>query len=292
MAGKHRGLGELHAAVFLFGIAGLFGKWLALPAVWIVCGRAGFAAVVLGLVVLGTKQQWRAASGRDALALAALGALLAFHWTAFFHAIQLSSVAVGLLTFSTFPVFVTFLEPWFFGETLRGRDVAMAAAVAVGLALVPPSWDVGNAAARGAMWGVASGVSFAVLSVANRKYVGSYPAATIACWQNGIACAVVLPLALGSGAAPSPRDWLLLACLGVFCTALAHALFVHSLRFVRTQLASVTACLEPVYGIAFAWILLHDAPSTRTLLGGGIILAATIAATRMRGASEAAGRSA
>jgi len=261
-----------------------------LPAVWIVCGRAGFAAVVLGVVMLGAKGQWRAVSRRDAAALAALGALLAFHWTAFFRAIQLSSVAVGLLTFSTFPVFVTFLEPWFFGEKLRWRDVATAAVVAVGLALVPASWDVGNAAARGAMWGVASGMTFAVLSVVNRKYVGSYPAATIACWQNGIACVVLLPFVWGSGAAPSPRDWLLLACLGVFCTALAHALFVHSLRFVRTQLASVAACLEPVYGIAFAWLLLHEAIPARTLLGGGIILAATIGATRMRPTSEAAGR--
>src|SRR5258706_6090713 len=39
----------LHAAVLLFGFAGLFGKWLALPAVTIVFGRSAIAAVALSL---------------------------------------------------------------------------------------------------------------------------------------------------------------------------------------------------------------------------------------------------
>jgi hypothetical protein len=40
--------------------------------------------------------------------LGLLGLILAVHWITFFHAIQVSSVAVGLLAFSTFPVFITF----------------------------------------------------------------------------------------------------------------------------------------------------------------------------------------
>ena len=37
----------LHAAVALFGFAGLFGKWLALSPVAIVLGRTAIAAVAL-----------------------------------------------------------------------------------------------------------------------------------------------------------------------------------------------------------------------------------------------------
>lgn len=36
------------------------------------------------------------------------------HWVSFFKSIQVSTVAVGLLSFSTYPVFTTFLEPLFF----------------------------------------------------------------------------------------------------------------------------------------------------------------------------------
>ena len=39
--------------------------------------------------------------------LIVLGIILAVHWTTFFYSIQLSTVAIGLLTFSTFPIFAT-----------------------------------------------------------------------------------------------------------------------------------------------------------------------------------------
>jgi hypothetical protein len=42
-----------------------------------------------------------------------MGMILAIHWTTFFKAIQVSTIAIALLTFSTFPVFITFLEPYF-----------------------------------------------------------------------------------------------------------------------------------------------------------------------------------
>jgi drug/metabolite transporter (DMT)-like permease len=74
----------------------------------------------------------------------------------------------------------------------------------------------------------------------------------------------------------------LLVFLGVICTALSHALFIRGLRFVRAQLASVIACLEPVYGIAFAFFLLHEVPSTATFAGGALIVVTTVAATRRR----------
>ena len=39
-------------------------------------------------------------------------------WIAFFKSIQVSTVAIGLLTFASYPLFTTFLEPVFFKEKL------------------------------------------------------------------------------------------------------------------------------------------------------------------------------
>jgi drug/metabolite transporter (DMT)-like permease len=75
----------------------------------------------------------------------------------------------------------------------------------------------------------------------------------------------------------------LLAFLGVVCTALSHALFIRGLNIsVRAQLASVIACLEPVYGIVFAYFLLHEIPSIHTLAGGAVILMSTLVAMGRR----------
>ena len=68
--------------------------------------------------------------------------------------------------------------------------------------------------------------------------------------------------------------------LGVLCTALAHTLFIAALRTVTAHTASVVAALEPVYGIALAFVLLGEVPGARTLAGGALIVGAAVVATR------------
>jgi len=111
---RRRGLFEIHLAVLFFGLAGLFGKLVLLPSTIIVLGRVLFATIFLSLVLLYLKQGIRLRQKQDYFFMALMGVILAVHWVTFFQAIQVSTVAIGLLTFSTFPVFVTFLEPFFF----------------------------------------------------------------------------------------------------------------------------------------------------------------------------------
>jgi drug/metabolite transporter (DMT)-like permease len=72
--------------------------------------------------------------------------------------------------------------------------------------------------------------------------------------------------------------------LGVFCTALAHTLFISSLRRLSAHTASVVSALEPVYGIALAAGLLAEIPGPRTLAGAALIVTAAVLASRRAGA--------
>ena len=108
---KKRGILAVNLAVLLFGLAGLFAKWIRLPAIAITFGRVLFSSLALGLYLLLRRQSVRVARPGDRLLLAAAGGILALHWWAFLQSIQLSSVAIGTITFSSFPLFVTFLEP-------------------------------------------------------------------------------------------------------------------------------------------------------------------------------------
>lgn len=81
---------------------------------------------------------------------------------------------------------------------------------------------------------------------------------------------------MGQLPALSLRDWLGLAVLGVVFTALAHALFLFSLRVLPAQRVAVVTALEPVYGMAFAWLLFAQVPDARMWLGGAVIVLATL----------------
>ena len=263
---------QVHASVFLFGLSGLFGKFLDLPATVIVLGRTGFATLALGLVLGLGGQTLRPRSAQDLLGMALLGGLLAFHWVSFFHSIQLATVAIGLLTFSSFPVFVTLLEPLLFKTPWRWRDGAIAALVVLGVALVIPEYRLGSATTLGAIWGLLSGLSFALLQLLNKGYRQRYSALAIAFYQDFFACLSLLAIAPLTSLALSTREVVLLLVLGVLCTAVAHTLFIESLAVLRTQTASIISALEPVYGILLAALVLGEVPSFRTLVGGGLIL--------------------
>ena len=271
VSAKTQGLIEIHFAVLLFGFAGLFGKFLNLAPAWIVFGRTFFASLVLYLVLQYLKHPLHL-KAKEAGHFFGLGALLALHWWTFFHSIQLSTVAIGLLTFSTFPIFITFLEPYFFNEKLRPFDVLTAGLVCVGLFLVIPDFEWSNSHTQGAFWGTLAGFTFAILSLMNRKYTQSHSPLVIAYYQNFFATLVFVPVVFFENWNLKAQDFVVLAVLGIFCTAGAHALFIRGLRHIKTQLASIIASLEPVYGVAFALVLLKEIPTGRTLLGGLIIL--------------------
>ena len=274
--GRRGGLAALHAAVFLFGMAGLFGKWITAGAMLIVFGRVLFASIALGALIFLCRRGFVLPDIRAAGLLLTCGALLVLHWAAFFHSIQVSSVAIGLLAYSTAPVFAALLEPWWFREPPSYRGFLASLVSLGGVALMIPQWQPGNVVFQGASWGVVAGCSFAVLSLLNRELGQKYDATSLAFYQDAAAALMLAPFLPFFWSTPSPREILLLVMLGVVFTALAHGLFIQSLRHVKARLATLVSTLEPVYGILLAALLLSEIPTTRTLLGGAIILGAVI----------------
>jgi drug/metabolite transporter (DMT)-like permease len=263
---------SLHAAVLLFGVAGLFGKWLALSPESIVLGRTAIASVALAALL----RVLREPSGGFEWRLAAGGAVLALHWIAFFRAVQMSSVAVGLLGYASFPLFVLIVEGIFLRRRLHLADWVTVALVTCGLLLLVPEFRIENRVVQGLCWGMLSGLMFALLTVGNRALVSRRSATGVALWQNACAAACLVPGFALNPVLPTPRDVALLIVLGVVCTALAHTLFIRSMRVLSAHTASVIAALEPVYGIALAFAVLGEVPGWRTLIGAALIVGAAL----------------
>jgi drug/metabolite transporter (DMT)-like permease len=265
----------LHVAVLLFGFAGLFGKWLSLAPGVIVLGRTLVASIALGLVLRMTEERLGSFEWR----LGVNGGVLALHWVSFFQAIQVSTVAVALLGFASFPLFVLLLETTLLRRRLRVDEWATAALVTAGLLLLVPEFRLENRTLQGLLWGIVSGFSFALLAVCNKALAGRHSAGQIAFWQNACAALCLLPVLAVAPSTLDARSLMLLAALGVLCTALAHTLFIRSLRALSAHTASVVAALEPVYGIVLAFLLLGEIPPPRTIAGGALIVGAAMLGT-------------
>jgi drug/metabolite transporter (DMT)-like permease len=275
-----------HAAVALFGFAGLFGKWMHWDPVAIVLGRTAVAALVLLLVVRYRKGELRL----PAPGMIGNGVILAMHWVAFFAAIKESTVAIGLLGYASFPLFVPWLERAMLRLPVTAGKAGGAALVAMGLVLLVPEFSWQSHTVRGLALGILSGFTFALLTVRTRKLAPDRWSSEIALWQNAVAALCVLPIVLWQGGVGGPLDLPELGkvlLLGVVCTALAHTLYTASLARLPAWVA-VCAALEPVYGIALAFLLLDEVPGARTLLGATLVVSAAIVASRRARASPVA----
>ena len=282
---KTKSLLEIHLAVLLFGATGLFGKFLNIPAPFITLGRVFFASAALGLVFIFKKTDIKLNSKNDYYTIFALGTLLAFHWSAFYKSVQVSTVAIALLTFAAYPIFVTFLEPIMFKEKIKKMDIAFAFTMFFGVILIVPEFNLENNLTIGVLWGMSASIVFAAMSLLNRKFAANYSGSVIAFYEQGVAALVLSPLLFFSTPVMTTTDWGLIILLGVIFTGVAHSLFIGGMRAVRAQTAGMIASLESVYGIIFAAIIISEIPSTRELLGGAIILG-TAAYSTLRASKE------
>ncbi|HHJ1297015.1 TPA: DMT family transporter [Pseudomonas sp. H2] len=280
---NHRtALGALHIGALFFGLTGVFGKLAASasPAI-IVFGRAAFAVIALALFAQFARKGWHRLTGPDVRRLLLGGVLLAGHWVSFFIAVKVGGVAIATLGFTSFPAFTVILEGVLFRERIRRNESVLVVLVCIGLVLVTPAFDLASQATGGLLWAMLSGLLFSLLSLTNRAGSGRLPAVQAALWQNLVVSLCLLPFAASGLAAVTPMDWVWIALLGIFCTGVAHSLFVASLAVIKARTAAVVFGMEPVYGIAVAWAVFAETPTVRMLLGGALIIFAIVLSSRL-----------
>jgi drug/metabolite transporter (DMT)-like permease len=278
-----RALFEIHFAVFLFGLSGLIGKMISLPPMLIVFGRSFFAMVTIALILKLGGRLFIKIQRSHFLVILLTGVILAFHWFCFFYSIHISTVAIGLLTFSSFPIFVTFMEPIFFHEKLKLRDILLAFMVVIGLTLTVPAFDMKNQVTLGIIWGILAGFTFAILSLLNRTVTKFYSSIHITLIQNSAAAIVLMPAVFLSEFQIKTLDYFLIPVLGIFCTALSFGLFVKSLKSLTAKTVALIMSLEPIYGIILATVIIHEIPTQQTVIGGIIILGAVAIESMIQG---------
>ena len=263
---------SLHIAVMLFGLSAVLGQFVTAPAVIVAGGRVICSSLLLFLLSIAGRASLKLKSRKDYGIAVFAGIVLAVHWTTFFQAIQSSSVAIGTITFSTFPLFLTFLEPLLFREKLKVTSVLSAAILLLGVFITIPEFSLENQITIGILWGMVSSLSYAVLSLANRYLSRSYAARTVCLYEQGTAAVVLLPAMFLVKTSWTTQNILGIAAIGFICTAFAHSLYVAAQRKVKAQTAGIISGMETVYGIVYALLFLGEVPGIRELIGGAVIL--------------------
>ena len=269
----------LHVAVMLFSISGVVGQFVEIPSVLVAMGRVICSSILLFIIAKVKKESLKLESKKDYILIMLAGAVLAVHWTTFFQSIQVSSVAIGTITFSTFPLFITFIEPIVFKEKIKMRSIVNAVILLIGVLITVPEFSMENQVTVGIVWGMISSFTYAIITLANRYFSKKYIGRVVCLYEQGTAAIVLLPAAFLVPAVWRPQDIAGVLVIGFVCTAFAYSLYVSAQNGVRAQTAGIISGMETVYGIVYALIFLSEVPSGREIIGGIVILGVALMAS-------------
>jgi drug/metabolite transporter (DMT)-like permease len=243
--------------------------------------RLALAALTLGAVAVGTGRASLLGPQGRLRALALLGVVQGAHWLLFFEAVDHGSVALAVLTFYAAPLVIALVAPIVLPERYSPVVLVSCGVGAVGILAIAlgGGGTEGGRSPLAIAAGLGSAVTYAALVILSKRLLAAaVPPVTIAFWDCLVGAAAVSPVLLvAERVVPSGTDeWAVALTLGIVFTGLSTLVYATLLRHVTAQAAGVLTFLEPVSGVALAWLLLDQRPGTATLVGGALVLAAGI----------------
>lgn len=246
--------------------------------------RFGFAALLLGIVVLILRLPFRAGPG-EGLKLLGLGAVgYATEAGFFFAGLNHGTAATVTLLFYTYPVMVSLLS-WAFGLGLPGKLLGSAlAATTAGSALIVLSGGGVEISRAGIAFALTSALTFAFYILGADRVLKATNSLVGAMYVSVSASAGLVVYAFVSREAQLPAGWdqwgpILGA--GAFTAGAFVCLFagLRRLGAVRTSIISAT---EPLNATILAAIFLSESIRPITALGGAFILGGAVTAALAR----------
>ena len=269
----------LVAGVLLVSVGAILVRLAAAPPLAVSFYRMAIASLLLSpFAWADARRSVPRLASRPRLLLVASGIALALHFATWIASLSHTSVAASVLLVNTAPLFAIVLSVVFLRE-----KPSLVLQVAILLAMVGAAvialGDRGSSPASlfGNLLAVAGAVTLATYQVIGRGLRATLPlnAYMLLVWGTATLTLAALVAGFGTRFAPfPPRTWLAFAALAVVPTLGGHGLTNRALRSLPAPTVGLFLLGEPVIASLLAILLFDETPSTSTLVGGAIILAA------------------
>lgn len=238
--------------------------------------QIGWARFVFHLAFIVPIAWWR---HRDRLWPARPGLQLArglFQMSAtllFFAALAHLPIADALAVLFLYPLLVTALSPFLLSERVRR---AQWLAVVVGLAgvvfVLRPGTDAFHWAG---VYALGASICFALYMVATRKVAGTSPPVVTLVYSAVVGAALLTLGAPWFWVTPRPRDWLLMASIGLLA-ACGHFMIVKASELSLASRLAPFGYVEIVAATILGYVVFDDIPDAWAFVGIAVIIAAGV----------------
>jgi drug/metabolite transporter (DMT)-like permease len=269
---RRRGQIYVALAALAWSSAGVLQRELSVGTATQVAGRAFFAVLAL-LVFVSFSERGGVVRAFASMGWAGIAVAVATGTASacFIVALNHTTVANVLFMQAVSPIAAALIAWVALREAVSRRTgVAMVVALAgVGLMVGGP----GGSQGLGLGLSVLMTLSFAI-SVVITRHRRDISMAPALCLSQLLVFIVFAPFAHPS--AVGTKDLLLIVALGAGQIALGLAFLTIGARLIPAAEVALITLLEVVLGPLWVWLALSERPSTATLLGGGVVVAAVV----------------
>lgn len=266
-------------AAALWAISGISGQILFhhfhFSATWIASARMLIAGLLL-LAIAGIKNKealiWPFRTRSDFFSILAFS-LLGMYLVQFtyFKTIELSSASFATIIQYTGPVFVILYA------TIKTRVLPSKATIALifltlfGVTLIASKGDIKNliASPEAFLWGIGSAISLAFYSIQPRRLLQEHGSIAVVGWGmffGGIAANLIHPIWKIDGMI-TRESLIQIFIVIIFGTACSFLIYLSSLKYISSALASVLTAFEPILATLFSIPIFHLSLSAAELIG-------------------------
>lgn len=266
---------EINLAMLFISTSGALGRYVQLPVPVAIGARAILAFIALFLYC-----KWKGfglkIDKKDTGVILLSGLLMGTHWIAYFYALKLSNVAIGMLSIFTYPVITALLEPVLLKTKFQLVHILLAVLVLTGMYFLSPTLNFEDSYTIAIGFGVFSALAYALRNILLKKKVSKYNGSMLMTYQTAIVGVLLLPFLFTVTSEAIVAQWHVLVALAILTTAIGHTLFLMTFKHFNITTVSILSSIQPVYGIIIGAIFLSEIPRGTTIIGGTLILSSVV----------------
>ena len=256
---------QLHVAIFLAGFTAVIGKILEnLNEVLLVWYRILITVLVLAVIMF-VKKELSKISIKNFMRMAAVGAVITFHWVTFYGSIKFSNISIALVCLSSASFFASIIEPLYLKQKIILPELLLGILTIVGVYII---FDFHPQYKLGIIYGILCAVSSAMFPILNKKLLDEFSPRTLTLYEltgGLIILSFIVPVYLHYGPSinsthylPTSAEFIWLIILAVLCTIVCFDLQLQALKKISGFTSNLMFNLEPLYGIIMAFVFFKE----------------------------------
>ena len=253
---------QMHLSIILWGATGVLGRGIQLSEGMLVWYRLIITTCSLGIYIFMTGESFRVSKPMF-WKLFGIGALLMVHWLFFYGAIKYSNVSITLSLFSSTTLFTALIEPVITKKKFNRMELLYSVMAMCGIGLIFYSDE--NSYTVGIILALVAAFIGSFFNIFNKDVVKKISSEVVSFYEifSGlVALTIFLPVYIWFfhpvKLFPANTDWVMLFILSIACTHITLILSLNALKYLTAFTLNLSINLEPVYGIALAFLIFRE----------------------------------